>query len=312
MRLEPAARSNMDNILAIPISYADGKVVTLRQVTRAETGASLATIQRTGRQRYLKMTANLSAGTTGEANSAILAGIRSKIKFPPGYSYSTGQMAQQQSDSFSQLAQAIALSIVLMYMLMVALYQNFLHPLAIMFALPVSIVGAFGGLALAHMTLSIYSFLGLILLVGVVTKNAILIVDFTNQRRARGEGRKQALIEAGRRRLRPILMTTAAIVCAMLPVLLGKMAGSESRAPIAAVVIGGNVTSTLLSLVLIPVVYNGLDGFGGGVVRFARWLSAGGAEEQSALPAPVAAAGSNPGGAAGAAGTAGAAGGAHA
>jgi HAE1 family hydrophobic/amphiphilic exporter-1 len=153
-------------------------------------------------------------------------------------------------------------------MLLVALFQSWLHPLAIMFSLPVAVVGAFGGLYLTGYTLNLISILGLILLTGIVTKNAILLVDFTNElRRTQGLSRKEALIQAGRLRLRPILMTTAALVFAMLPILLGQGAGAEARAPLAAVVIGGNITSTLLTLLLVPVVYTFLDGGSSFVAR---------------------------------------------
>jgi hypothetical protein len=135
------------------------------------------------------------------------------------------------------------------------------------------LVGAFGGLALTGNTLNLISILGIILLMGVVTKNAILLVDFTNVLRTeRGYSRKEALIEAGRLRLRPIIMTTAAIVFALLPLLLGTGAGAESRAPLAAVVIGGNISSTLLTLIIVPVVYTFLDGTGGLTTRTARKL----------------------------------------
>jgi HAE1 family hydrophobic/amphiphilic exporter-1 len=159
------------------------------------------------------------------------------------------------------LTSALGLGILLIYMLLVALFQSWLHPLAIMFSLPVTLVGAFGGLWLTGYTLNLISLLGIILLAGIVTKNAILLVDFTNElRRKEGYSRKEALIQAGRLRLRPILMTTAALTFALLPILLATSAGSETRAPLAAVVMGGNITSTLLTLILVPVVYNFFDG----------------------------------------------------
>jgi HAE1 family hydrophobic/amphiphilic exporter-1 len=165
-----------------------------------------------------------------------------------------------QREIFSQLIQAILLAIVLTYMLLVALYQSWLQPLAIMFSLPVTLVGAFGGLWLTGNTLNMLSMLGIVLLTGVVTKNAILIVDFTNNlRQEEGYSRKKALVEAGRLRLRAVLMTTLTLVFALLPLLLGTGAGAESRAPMAAVVIGGSISSTLLTLILVPVVYNFFD-----------------------------------------------------
>jgi HAE1 family hydrophobic/amphiphilic exporter-1 len=140
-----------------------------------------------------------------------------------------------------------------------------------MFALPVTLVGAFAGLILTGNTLNTLALLGIIMLAGIVTKNAILIVDFTNVlRREQGYNRKEALATAGRLRLRPILMTTCAIVGALLPLLFGKGAGAEIRAPLAAVVIGGNVSSTLLTLILVPVIYNFFDAAAGLFKRTAR------------------------------------------
>lgn len=154
---------------------------------------------------------------------------------------------------------ALWLSIILIYMLLVALYESWLHPLAIMFSLPVSLLGAFLALIVSGNTLNLFSLIGIIMLMGIVTKNAILLVDFTNILRARGYTRREALVEAGRTRLRPILMTTLTIVFAMLPLAMKFEAGGESRAPMAAVVIGGVISSTLLTLILVPVVYSYLD-----------------------------------------------------
>jgi HAE1 family hydrophobic/amphiphilic exporter-1 len=154
---------------------------------------------------------------------------------------------------------ALWLSIILIYMLLVALYESWLHPLAIMFSLPVSLLGAFLALMISGNTLNLFSLIGIIMLMGIVTKNAILLVDFTNILRGRGYGRREALVEAGRTRLRPILMTTLTIVFAMLPLAMKVEAGGESRAPMAVVVIGGVVSSTVLTLILVPVVYTYLD-----------------------------------------------------
>jgi HAE1 family hydrophobic/amphiphilic exporter-1 len=172
-------------------------------------------------------------------------------------------MTDIQRDAFSQLATAMGLSVLLIYMLLVALYQSWLQPLSILFALPVTLVGAFGGLLLTGNSINIMSLLGVIMLIGIVAKNAILLVDYTNiLREEQGYDVKTALVEAGRVRLRPILMTVFAIVFALLPLLFGQAAGSEMRAPMAAVLIGGNISSTLLTLVLVPVMY-----------YFFEWLS---------------------------------------
>jgi HAE1 family hydrophobic/amphiphilic exporter-1 len=266
LRANAASRRDLSQLLKLPLSYLQGQPVTLDKVASIERSEAPARILRTNRQRVLTISSGVSGRAAGDVTNDIEQAINAQVQFPPGYGFEFVGQSQQQRESFAQLGQALLLSIVLIYMLLVALYQSWLHPLAIMFSLPVTLVGAFGGLWLTGNTLNLISILGIILLTGVVTKNAILVVDFTNMlRREQGYERKAALIEAGRLRLRPILMTTAALVFALLPLLFGASAGSETRAPLAAVVIGGNISSTLLSLILVPVVYNFFD-WGGGLV----------------------------------------------
>ncbi|HET6613924.1 MAG TPA: efflux RND transporter permease subunit, partial [Kofleriaceae bacterium] len=156
------------------------------------------------------------------------------------------------------------------YMLLAAQFNSFVHPITIMAALLLSVIGAFGGLFLTQMSLNIFSMIGLIMLMGLVTKNGILLVDYTNTLKERGNNTMDALLEAGPVRLKPILMTTAAMVFGMLPVALSTSEGGEARAPMAVVVIGGLITSTLLTLVVVPVIYSLLDGFTSS--RPMRWL----------------------------------------
>jgi HAE1 family hydrophobic/amphiphilic exporter-1 len=260
LRANEASRSDLTQLLQLPLSYLQGQPVTLDKVATVEQSEAPARILRTNRQQVLTVNSGVSGRAAGDVTNDIEAALRTKVDFPAGYGFQFIGQSQQQRESFAQLGQALLLSIVLIYMLLVALYQSWLQPLAIMFSLPVTLVGAFGGLWLTGNTLNLISILGIILLTGVVTKNAILLVDFTNTlRREQGHDRKTALVEAGRLRLRPILMTTAALVFALLPLLFGVSAGSETRAPLAAVVIGGNISSTLLTLILVPVVYNFFD-----------------------------------------------------
>jgi HAE1 family hydrophobic/amphiphilic exporter-1 len=181
---------------------------------------------------------------------------------PDGYFYSFGGAIQQQQQTFGPLFNAFVLSIVFVYMLTSSLYESFLYPLAVILSLPLATAGALGALTLTGNTLNLYSFMGLIMLMGLVAKNAILLVDFTNTLRNRGYSRLDALREAGRTRLRPILMTTATMTFAMLPLAVKIGAGSEDRSPMATVLVGGLLTSTLLTLVFVPVVYSYLDDLG--------------------------------------------------
>jgi HAE1 family hydrophobic/amphiphilic exporter-1 len=217
-----------------------------------------AQIDRLNRQRMVSIGANLYGRPLGDVVREFQEGMKG-IELPPGFSISMTGQTEMMDESFESLIGALFLSILLMYMLMVALYESFIYTLVIMFALPVSIVGALGGLLLSGQTLSISSMIGMIMLMGLVGKNGILLVDYTNTLRGLGKSRYQAIIEAGPTRLRPIIMTTAAMVMAMIPVAVQAGHGAETRSPMAVVVIGGMLSSTLLTLVLVPVMYTLLD-----------------------------------------------------
>lgn len=162
-------------------------------------------------------------------------------------------------ESLKYMGLALILAIVLVYMILAAQFDSFVQPITIMLSLPLSLVGAFGALYVSRMTLNIFSMIGIIMLMGLVTKNAILLVDFTNHLRDSGEEMYEALVKAGIIRLRPIFMTTAAMIFGMIPVALAMSEGGETRAPMAVCVIGGLITSTALTLVVVPVVYTFLD-----------------------------------------------------
>jgi HAE1 family hydrophobic/amphiphilic exporter-1 len=272
LRLAEESRQDINALMQTPIGYLDGQPIILDQIATLRRQLAPATITRSERQRVLRVGSGVAGGAaSGDVADAVEAALKAQVSFPPGYQFEFIGEAERQREAMQQLVEALLLSIVLIYMLLVALYQSWLQPLAIMLSLPVTLVGAFGGLLVTGNTLNIISMMGIILLTGVVTKNAILLVDFTNLlREEQGLSRKEALIEAGRLRLRPILMTTLSLVFALLPLLLGTGAGSESRAPLAAVVIGGNISSTLLTLILIPVVYNFFDWFGGGLAYLVK------------------------------------------
>jgi len=274
LRLNETARNDINQLTQMPVKYVNGAPLTLERVVNRETDVAPAKITRADRQRVLTIGSGVISGRgAGDVTNEIEAAINTKVNFPTGYGFKFVGNSKVQRESFTQLGNAILLAIALVYILLVALYQSWLQPLAIMFSLPVTLVGAIGGLYLTGNTLNLISILGIVLLTGVVTKNAILVVDFTNQlREEEGLERKEALATAGRMRLRAVLMTTLTLVFALLPLLMGSGAGSENRAPLAAVVIGGSISSTLLTLILVPVVYNFFDSFGSGTVRFFRWM----------------------------------------
>jgi RND family efflux transporter MFP subunit len=191
-------------------------------------------------------------------------------QWPAGYRFTMGGETEQQQDTFVEFGNALMLSIVLMYMLLVALYESLLYPLIVIFALPLALVGAMGGLAIGRETLNLFSLIGVIMLTGLVGKNSILVVDLTNNLRRQGLDRRTALLTAGPARLRPILMTSAALIFAQIPLVLKLEEGSELNAPLGWVVMGGMVTSTLLALVFVPAMYTIIDDFQNLVLRLFR------------------------------------------
>jgi HAE1 family hydrophobic/amphiphilic exporter-1 len=171
------------------------------------------------------------------------------------------------TESFGFAAQALLLAVIFIYMILASQFGSFLQPLAIMASLPLALIGVVAALLAWRSTLNMFSMIGFIMLMGLVTKNAILLVDFANQARARGVARAQALLSAAEIRLRPILMTTLAMVFGMLPLAMGTGEGSEQRAPMGHAVIGGVIASTLLTLLVVPVLYTLLDDLGGWLGR---------------------------------------------
>ena len=188
----------------------------------------------------------------------------------PGYRVVFSGEAEQMAESFGYMAEALILAIILVYLILAAQFESFIDPLSIMLSLPLSLIGMAGMLLVTGDTISMMSLIGLIMLMGLVTKNAILLVDFTKVLRSRGLDRTEALITAGRTRLRPIMMTTLAMIFGMLPLALAIGAGAEMRAPMARAVIGGLITSTFLTLLVVPVMYSVLDDFGNWIHR--RWI----------------------------------------
>ncbi|HEX8966740.1 MAG TPA: efflux RND transporter permease subunit, partial [Chloroflexota bacterium] len=267
--LNPAERARVEQVGQIPIVTPRGQTIQLGQIAGITSASGPTQINRRDRQRSVYVTANLAGRTGGDVARDIQTGL-DRISVPAGYRITQGGDAQSQNETFGQILQALGLSVLLMYMLMVALFESLVFPLMIMFSLPLAVVGAFGLLALTGNTLNMLSMIGMILLTGLVGKNAILLVDYTNTLRKRGLARNEALLQAGPTRLRPILMTTSALVLAMSPIALKLGEGSEWRAPMAVTVIGGLLTSTLLTLVLIPAIYTIMDDFTGMLSRAPR------------------------------------------
>ena len=239
---------------------ADGspKMVALRQVAEIKTGLGPTQVNRKDLTREILITANVDGAAAGTVGEAVKKQVEA-IVAPPGYRFVTGGSTKDLIESVGFAAQALALGIIFIYMILASQFGSFTQPIAIMMALPLSLIGVVIALLAWRSTLNLFSMIGFIMLMGLVTKNAILLIDFANQARLRGVERSQALLQAAEIRLRPILMTTLAMVFGMLPLAVGLGEGSEQRAPLGHAVIGGVIASTLLTLLVVPVLYTLLD-----------------------------------------------------
>lgn len=244
--------------IAVSRPYSPPALVPLTNLVSYKMSNTPAEINRQDLTRQVVITANLDRLPLGEAIRKIEKAGQ-YISLVPGYKINFSGEAEDMAESFAYLTEALILAVILVYLILAAQFESFIDPLAIMLSLPLSIVGMAGFLFLTGDSINIMSLIGLIMLMGLVTKNAILLVDFTNVLRSRGMNRREALITAGRTRLRPIIMTTSAMIFGMLPLALALGQGAEMRAPMARAVIGGLITSTLLTLLVVPVVYSFLD-----------------------------------------------------
>ncbi|MDW8104869.1 MAG: efflux RND transporter permease subunit, partial [Armatimonadota bacterium] len=268
VQLRPDQRTDLNIVSDLVVGYFNGRPVRLSDVGQVEMTAGPTKIDRKNRQRLVTVTAYLRPGySPGNMQLVINEALAKANLPPPGVRLNWAGEIQIQQEEGAYLGQALLLAIVLVYMLMAALFESLLMPLTIMLSLPQAMIGALLALILTGSSLNIVSMIGIIMLMGLVTKNAILLVDYTNTLRSRGLPRLQALLEAGPTRLRPILMTTFAMVFGMLPVALAIGRGSEFRAPLGIAVIGGLLLSTLLTLVVIPCVYTVFDDMGNWFAR---------------------------------------------
>ncbi len=257
IRLNPEDRNSIQGLQRISVRARDGKLVELANVVKVEEGTGPSVINRVDRQRAITVFASLENKPLGQA-TAELDAIASKI-LPSDYLPKYQGMADTMKESFVYLLFALFLGIVMAYMILASQFESFVHPITVLLSMPLSFVGAFGALFITGKTLNIFSFIGLILLMGLVKKNAILLVDYTNVLRGRGMSRREAILQAGPVRMRPILMTTFAMVFGMLPIALGVGEGAETRAPMGISVIGGLLTSLVLTLVVVPSAYDIFD-----------------------------------------------------
>jgi hydrophobic/amphiphilic exporter-1 (mainly G- bacteria), HAE1 family len=259
VQLDPAFRDNLQTISNLQVTGANG-LIPLREVSTVSIGSGSAQVDRYDRARQVTVSANLLPGTElGTALKRINKLSVYKTMEAAGVHEQTSGEAQIQEDVFSNFFSAIFAAVLLIYAVLVLLFGGFLQPLTIMMSLPLSLGGAVIGLLVFGKSLGIVALIGIIMLMGLVTKNAILLVEYCLMAMKSGQPRAQAIMSAGEARMRPILMTTIAMIAGMTPIALGLGAGSEARSPMAVAVIGGLVTSTLLTLIVVPVVFTLID-----------------------------------------------------
>jgi len=258
LRAQEEFRDSVEDLRRLTVFQSGKTAIPLSAVATVSEVEGPAEIRRSDGNRVAVITANLVDRDLGTVSEEIAAEIRA-MRIPSGFDWSIGGQRQEMETSFDSMRLAISLAIFMVYLVMASQFESLIHPLVILFSVPFALIGVLGTLWLFGVTISIVVLIGTILLAGIVVNNAIILVDYTNQLRRAGKSKLEALKQAGRVRLRPILMTTATTVLGLFPMALGLGAGHELRSPMALTVIGGLITSTALTLLIIPAVYMMFD-----------------------------------------------------
>lgn len=265
LRLQGAQRESSGDLNGIylpSLKAAEGTampLIALNQVVDPVYSTSPNLISRSDRYKEIVLSGNLDGISTGEFYQTFAQRVQKEIEMPSGYRFYASGEAEQMDETFAAMFMALITGILFIFFILASQFESYIDPFSIMLALPMAIIGAIGGLIVTGSNLDMISMIGMIMLMGLVTKNAILLIDFTKQARQKGLARNEALMLAAKTRLRPIMMTSLAMIFGMMPMALALGVGSELRAPMAHAVIGGLITSTLLTLVVVPVIYSLLD-----------------------------------------------------
>ncbi|HEY9621279.1 MAG TPA: efflux RND transporter permease subunit [Crinalium sp.] len=260
VQLDPSYRNDINTIQNLQIPNQNGTLIPLQTVADVSFGSGPSQIDRYNRARQISVEANLQGIALGNALQTVnaLPALRNK---PPSIQQERAGNAKIMQELFTNVGLALGAAVVFIYAVLVLLFSDFLHPLTIMVALPFSLIGAFLGLLLTGKEIGLFALIGIVLLMGLVTKNSILLADYAILNQKEGKPLYQAVLDSGVARLRPILMTTIAMIAGMLPIALGIGAGADVRSPMAIAVIGGLTTSTLLTLIIVPVIFTYIDRF---------------------------------------------------
>jgi len=257
LTLPDTFRESIDNMRQIMITGSAGIPVPVGQIASFEFDNAPSAINRLNQQRYISLNIDIESNDLGGAASRITA-VLENYPFPDGYYFETYGMQEEMLDAFSSLFQALIIAILLVYLILAAQFESLVLPFIVTTSIPFAMSGAFLAMFITGTKLSMTSFLGLIMLVGIVINNSILLVTFITQYRDK-MGRDEALVEAGKVRLRPILMTSLTTCAAMVPISLGMGEGTEMMAPMGISIIGGLIASTVVTLVFVPVLYSIID-----------------------------------------------------
>lgn len=255
LQLEQSQRTNINDVMNLRISSSAGQFIRLCDIADVRYGSGPTRIEREDKQRQIVVYANTVGISPGDLISNVRNEYIPELNLPPGYNYKMIGQADNMARSFKEVYKAVILAIVVVYMVLAAQFESFSQPLIIMVSLPFAIIGAILGLLVAGQTANMMSMIGFTMLLGLVTKNAILLIDYANQEREKGMSIREAVLLACSLRLRPILMTTLSTILGMLPIALGIGEGAELRQSMGVVLIGGLTTSTLLTLVVVPLIY---------------------------------------------------------
>jgi HAE1 family hydrophobic/amphiphilic exporter-1 len=258
VKLRKEDLSDSAGLLNLPITATNGNIYTLRDVASIESGTGAATLSRQNQQATIIVGAN----TQGRSQAEVVPDIEKALQgldIPASVTWQFGGMQARAQSAYSSMYFALLIGLIFIYMVLASQFGSFIHPFTVMMALPLAIIGSVAAMLIANVELTVISMIGFILMMGVATKNSILLVDFIVRYRRQGKSRTEAVLEAGPVRLRPILMTSMSIILGMIPTAMAYGAAGTFRAPMAITVIGGVFSSTLLSLVVVPVVYTLLD-----------------------------------------------------
>jgi HAE1 family hydrophobic/amphiphilic exporter-1 len=255
VQLKDVENRRLDEILNLTLTTASGQQVALRNLVSVISGWGPLLIDRKDQQRIITISANVAGRDMGSV-AADVSGRLDGIPRPAGYDLRVAGDFEEQQKAFQELVISLILALILVYMVMACQYESLINPLVVMFSVPFAVIGVLITLFLTHTTLNVQSYIGCIMLGGIVVNNAILLVDQSSRLSRRGMGVRDAVMEAGRRRLRPILMTSLTTILGLIPLALGIGEGADAQAPLARAVVGGLSGSTLITLVLIPVIYS--------------------------------------------------------